>query len=160
MRFLKRTKGNKGASTTVEFIFIILLVFVVFLLIIDSGVYFGNRSVFVSSAQNGARLAALYGGASNTPIARQYGAPWPSNGGNCSRAGANNLVSCTIVADLMADESTMSARVHSVRCGPEVTSTLGERTWCEIKWSYQSFTPFFRGIHTTRMSAESEVIYR
>lgn len=154
----KRIKGNKGDANTVSMLFVILIIFFVALFIIDIGTYFVNRNVIVNSAQNGARLAAVYGGDSETPVAKKYGTM--SITPNCAKMDISTPVACGVLAELENGSMTGHANISNVSCGPRQTTKIGQRTWCEVNWQYKGFLTFLDGNHTVRASAESEVLTR
>lgn len=154
----KRVRGDGGASATIEFLLMLIIIIFIFVVVIDSGLYFLTRNILTNAAQNGARLAAIYGGASDTPISREYGTRIIHP--QCANAGANNLVSCSVVAEIAEGGMTDAVRVSEVKCGPAKTTQIGERTWCEIKWRFRGLSGAFRGQQTIRGTAESEVLLR
>ena len=158
---IKRIKGNGGASVTIEFLAMIVIIFFVFTMIIDFGMFFADRNVLTNAAQNGARLAAVYGGDSETPIAKEYGSK-PSSS-NCSKVGASGPASCAVVIELENNTTTGGTIVKKVTCGPSKTTSIGERTWCEIRWQYKGIGFLNKVIgkdHVIRASGESEVMIR
>lgn len=156
--FRKRIKGNRGDSNTVSMLFVILIIFFVALFVIDVGTYFMNRNVIVNSAQNGARLAAVYGGDSETPVAKKYGAL--SITSDCAKMDISTPVACNVLTELKNGSMTGHANVSNVSCGPVRTTKIGQRTWCEVNWQYKGFLSFLDGNHVVRASAESEVLSR
>ena len=158
----KNIKSDTGASATVELMFIILFLFVILVTVIDFGLYFSNRNVITNSAQNGARLAAVYGGSGDTPVARQYGSTKVSP--TCSQSGASDNVSCAVLTELLDTKGLTNVDVYDVNCGPSATQKIGERTYCEITWSYRGVPGSsmalvgFYDKQTTKMTAESEVV--
>jgi len=160
----KNINSDTGASATVELMFIILFLFVILVTILDFGIYFSNRNVITNSAQNGARLAAVYGGSGDTPVARQYGTTKATP--TCSSYGAGDNVSCSVLTDLMETKGLTNVNIYSVECGPSKTSKIGERTYCSITWAYRgvpgssmSLVGFYNK-QVTKMTAESEVVTR
>lgn len=159
---LNRLRSNKGASQTIEFLIIIIILFMALTMVLDFGMYFINRNVYTTAAQNGARLAAIYGGAGPTPIAQKYGRTTITS--ECSMIGANDPVSCAVVQDLLNGNGTVASHITSVQCGPDETNRIGDRTWCEIHWYYEgvpgSLISSLINENVTRVSAESEVVTR
>lgn len=161
----KKLTSDSGAANTVELIMIFLFLFVILITIIDFGLYFSNRNIVVNSAQNGARLAAIYGGASNTNIAKAYGRTAVDS--DCATVGANNPVSCSIYKDLKESKGLTNTSVSKVECGPNITNKIGDRTYCEIVWAYKgvlgdnaSLANKVFSNQVTRMTAESEVVHK
>lgn len=168
-RIKNNIKSDSGVSATVELLFMIIVLFGLLVTIIDFGLYFANRNVVTNSAQNGARLAAIYGGASDTSVSRQYGTTSVTS--ECSALGASNPVACSVFNELKETRGMTNVTIHRISCGPYRTSRIGERTWCQIDWSFQgvpgsalSFLSSLQGGRgwqsTTRMTAESEVVLR
>lgn len=161
----KKLQSDNGSANTVELIMIFLFLFIILISVIDFGLYFSNRNVVVNTAQNGARLAAIYGGASNTTIAKTYGRT--AVGHDCVAVGANNPVSCSIYKDLKESKGLTNTSVSKVDCGPNVTTKIGDRTYCEITWSYKGVLGENASLanrlftnQVTRMTAESEVVHK
>lgn len=161
--FKKRLKSNKGAAATIEMVIMSALIFIVLLLVLDFGVYFINRNTYTMAAENGARLAAIYGGAGPTPISQKYGINEIKP--KCSQINANSPAACAMVLDLIDSRRGIinSEPVNAV-CGPTMTGHMGERVWCEINWRYYgvpgSIVSRLLSRQTTRVSAESEVVSR
>jgi len=166
-RIKKNLKSDSGLSGTIEFINLILILWVVLVSVIDFGLYFTDRNIMTNAAQNGARLAAVYGGAGDTPVARQYGKITKSP--LCSKYSGkitNNIVSCQVAEEIANTTGLVNAEVEKIDCGPDKTSSLGERTYCKVDWKYKgvagyiSFAyPLFNTTHLN-MTAETEVVYR
>lgn len=166
-RIKKNLRSDSGLSGTIEFIYLILILWTVLVSVIDFGLYFNDRNIMTNAAQNGARLAAVYGGAGNTPVAKQYGKTNKST--LCTKyAGkiTNNIVSCQVAEEIANTTGLVNADVEKIDCGPDKTSSLGQRTYCKVDWKYKgvagyiSFAyPLFNTTHLN-MTAETEVVYR
>lgn len=168
-RIKKNLRSDVGLSGTIEFIYLILILWVVLVSVIDFGLYFNDRNIMTNAAQNGARLAAVYGGAGDTPVARQYGKASTSKSQLCAKYSGkitNNIVSCQVAEEIANTTGLVNAEVEKIDCGPDKTSSLGERTYCKVDWKYKgvagyiSFAyPLFNTTHL-KMTAETEVVYR
>lgn len=159
---MNKLKNEHGASNTIEMIFVILALFSVLITVVDAGMYFNNRNIVSMAAQNGARIAAVYGGASETPIAKSYGISKVSS--DCIAFGLDNPVECSVYNELASSVGTVNAELLAINCGPNLTTLIGERTYCEIDYHYKgipgsgiAIAQFF-GRNKVRMTAESEVI--
>jgi hypothetical protein len=148
-----RIRNERSDSNTIEFLIMILLIFGIFLMFSDFGLYFLNRNIITNAAQNGARLAAVYGGTSGTSIEQEYGTET-----NCSES--DSAVGCTVINELKETGLGKSAKVSEVTCGPGKTKKIGERTYCSITWKFKGFTDLLDKPQTTIASSESEVIFR
>lgn len=163
----KRTNEDRADSNTIAFIFVTLLLLMTTLTIIDVGTYFLNRTMVSNAAMNGARLTSVYGGTggvNGTSISAAYG----TSVSGCKNN--SNPVVCSVEREL-ANTSMIDVRLGSksvgasnaIVCGPTTTSKIGERTYCQITWTYKgmpgSALSFARRNPTsvTKMSAESEV---
>jgi|GEM_PF-2426439 hypothetical protein len=169
---MKRFSSDEANSATVEFILLLLLLVAILFTILDFGMYFNNRAVIANSAQNGARLAAIFGGSTETSISKQYG----SKNGNGNRAlnmsqrcigVANNALACIVLEDLLDTKGIVNTQIKSVDCGPNKTTGIGTRTWCEVSWEYKglpgsslSLLPNGYGSQKTKMTSESEVVIK
>lgn len=139
---MKRFSSDEANSATVEFILLLLVLFAILMTILDFGMYFNNRSVIANSAQNGARLAAIFGGSTETSISKQYGSKnWDGNRTTnmtqrCIGV-ANNAIACIVLEDLLDNKGMVNTQIKSVDCGPGKTTGIGTRTWCEVSWEYK-----------------------
>ena len=161
-RILKRLKNSKGASATIEMIFIILLLFLVATTVMDIGIYFNNRYTITNAAQNGARLAAVFGGTESNAVSQTYGINTVSQ--DCLDIGVNNPVACSVVQEIKNGTKPVAITVTSVECGPNKTTKIGDRTWCNVKFIYHGLPAgtfaAIRHEHTVQMTAESEVVWK
>lgn len=163
-RIKKNISSDNGASATVELIILLLGLFIILISVLDYGMYFNNRNVITNIAQNGARLAAVYGGAGDTPVARSYAADRTITP-KCASVGANNQVSCAVYKELDETSGLTNTTITKIECGPNLTRLIGERTYCEIGWKYTSLggSLSFANLFDEgkiRMTAESEVVAR
>lgn len=180
----KQVKSDRAGATTIEYIFVSLMLFMAAIFVIDVGMYFINLNSVTNSAQNGARLAAVYGGAGETSISQEYGNLNPieaSTSSDAKRLASNkNLVEKSVINELAQNKSGITLNILDVNCGPGKVSRVGERTSCAITWNYKNLTPFTMlgnkvkdnsktnlwgervvnaKAYTTKASAESEVLY-
>lgn len=170
-RLQKRINGNEAESNTIAVIFIIVFLLMVTITILDASIYFLNRNVISNAATNGARLASIYGGTGGkdgTPISKTYGKGVDSKTCKNSR----NPVNCA-VEDELKNSNLIGVELgggkvsssNAIQCGPNNTTKIGERTYCEITWTYGglpgSAMSFIKRnpVNITKLSAESEVIY-
>lgn len=169
-RFLKRTKEDKAESNTIAFLFVTVMLLMTTITIIDTGIYFLNRNMVSNAAMNGARLASIYGGTGGpegTYISQQYGVQTK----DCKNT--SNPVSCAVEKELKNTSligvqlgSEKVAAGSAITCGPKETKKVGERTYCEVTWTYKgvpgsafSFIKRSDPSNLTKMSAESEIGY-
>ena len=158
----RRSISDTGNSNTIEMIFVLLIFFAVMMTVIDTGIYFNNRYVISNAAQNGARLAAIFGGTGKTTVAKEYGITEVHS--KCSAFGLDNAVECSVYDELSLNSNTVNTTINSINCTPDKTTKIGERTACEIRYTYHglpgsglSMTQMF-GDNLVRMTAESEVV--
>lgn len=159
-----RIKSDSALSHTFEMMLGMVLLATVISLIIEGAMFFNNRRTVMSAAQNGARIAAVVGGADSNALIKKYGTPKEEASPKLAKAlKTDNYVSRLVLRDLEKDKSGMSLRLQSIECGPEKTSKLGERTYCTIEWDYDhviSFNGSKSRLHRVTASAETEVIAR
>lgn len=158
-----RIKSDDAFSTTFELMLAMVLLVTGICLIIEGAMYFNNRRTVMSAAQNGARIAAVIGGAEDNPLVRKYGVEKEKPSAKLEKAlKTNNYVSRLVLRDLEKDKSGMSLQVQSIECGPAKTTKLGERTYCTIVWDFDHVIRIFRepSTHVVTASAETEVIAR
>ena len=146
----KQAKSDKGASTTIEFLFVIILLFMFTMSVIDLGLYFNNRMIVTNAAQNGARLVSVYGGSSaDSSIAKQYGQDKLDITKHPECANVQTPVECSVATALKGSENaTVNLQIKGISCGPDKTTDLGMRTYCTITWDFPgvpgSSLSFFR----------------
>lgn len=161
IRCIQRVRKDKGAANTIEMIFIMLLMFVLIVTVIDFGMYFNNRQALTTAANDGARIAAVFGGVDNTDISNQYGVSIHSP--VCNGI-TNSMVACAVAMQLHEDRSTTQAQVTKITCGPSRTTGIGDRTWCEINYRYKGLPASSLNLvnlgheSTVRVSARTEVV--
>lgn len=178
----KKIKSDEGASTTIEFIWISLILFMAFLIIMDFGMYFINTNIVTASAQNGARLAAVYGGTSeNNSIYEEYGNKNYEIGDGGSVLTNSSSPVEQAVAEELNNAKGISLQINGIKCGPDQVQEVGTRTYCMVNWSYKNLTPLTmigkkakdndanniwgqkvleqKG-YVTQASAESEVLFK
>lgn len=138
----KKVKSDEGASTTIEFIWISLVLFMAFLIIMDFGMYFINTNIVTASAQNGARLAAVYGGtAESNSIYEEYGNKNYEIGGGGSVLNNSSSPVEQAVAEELNNANGISLEINGIECGPDQVQKVGTRTYCTVNWSYKNLTP-------------------
>lgn len=156
-----RILSSEGASNTIEFLVAIVFLLMFSVTILDMGFYTSNRTQVTNAAQNGARLAAVYGGTGGekgTPIAQAYGSAKDSD---CKLG--DNPVSCAVEAELRQAQ-LVNVSIKSIDCGPKTTPKVGMRTYCQVDWISKgipgSASSFIKRNpeNITRQTAESEVI--
>lgn len=161
---INRLKKDKGDANTISMIFVVFLLVVILFTVVDAGIYFNNRYIITNAAQNGARTAAIFGGTEANPISRKYGLTEISS--DCRTFGVDSVVECSVYNELKESTQTVNVQVKSIECGPSKTSKIGDRTYCEIHYSFGgtpgsalALAKFF-GENRVRMTAESEVVHR
>lgn len=159
-----KLKSETGASSTIEMLFIMLFLFWILLTIVDLGFYFNTRYTVSNAAQNGARTAAVFGGV-NTSISNKYGVQdWNTNLCPHTEIPIDNVVECMVYKELSETVNTVNSKVISIDCGPEKTSGIGDRTYCEIEFKYNGIAGSamsFQGMTgRVRLTAETEVIHK
>ena len=159
-----KLKRNNGNSNTIEMLFIIIILFMVTITIIDTGIYFSNRYILSNAAQNGARIASVFGGVQANSISRQYGITDISP--ECNVIGVNSVVACSVLQELIQQKNDLiEIRIKKVECGPNVTTRIGDRTYCKIEYQYRGLPGFglsfidIAGNHEIIMTSESEVVH-
>lgn len=174
---LSKIKDDNGAAQTIEFLIMTIFLFSLTMTILDFGVFFNNRGVIFNAAGNGARLIAVFGGSKETSISNQYGVVKMTN--NCRKNGnINSPTACSVFEELAAQKMTIMTTVDKIECGPDKTTGIGDRTYCQVDYSYHglpgsalslanrvtgsrtSKTGPTKAPYTVIATAESEVINR
>lgn len=150
-KILNKKMNDSADSTTIEFLFAILILVFFTIQIIDIGMYFSYRQTIVNAAQSGSRLVSVYGGSQATSISKQYGTTT-----TCDYSGICDT-STDVVAATVADQinstiqpSPLSStngkyqpvKITEITCTPTSTTRLGQRASCEVKWTYNSLVKF------------------
>lgn len=172
MRFKDRINSDSGVSSTIEMIFMSILLVAILMTVLDAGIYFLNRNAVVQAAQNGARNAAVLGGTA-TKLNNAYGVTADKLSPDCSKAdifkdengnaSQTNAITCGVMADLQKTAPVNTVVTH-ISCGPTITKGIGDRTWCTVKYVSRgvggSLSLFaIVGEQTVTMTAESEVVH-
>lgn len=120
MKFLRKSKEDKGAANTVSFIFIIFLVMWILISFIDVGIYFNVKNEMRSAAENGARNVALYGG----------------TGGDLRLERTKSKPAVDVVRDsITTSSSSPVVQLKDITCGPDKTEA-GSEVYCNIDYQY------------------------
>lgn len=167
--FFKQFRSDRGDSLVSAVIVLPLIIFLIFTAI-DFSLYMGNRGMIQGIARDGARTAAIMGGAGNanyvTTIEKAYGT---SRSQACSGLDAasgykdNSAIECDLLRNLKDSKGLVNVQVNSVTCSPEYTAYIGQRVSCEVDWEYKgvgvsglTFIDSTSSVKTTGTS-ESEV---
>lgn len=157
-KYTKRINSHKrsdsGATFTIEFMFIFVVIFVLFMAMVDLGLYFNNRSLITNMTQDAARTVAIHGGDSTKITVSKYNNVSPSvqlrNALNSQYSG-NRMIT-----------------ISSVTCSPrgEVKESSRDKTVsCSVTWTYSGLvggSPFRMSPNTTTttMYSVSEVWFK
>lgn len=178
----QRFSSDSGASTTIEFLFVILALIIFTMSILDLTFYFSNRNIVTQSAQSGARLVSIYGGGNETPIASKYGGLNGATSGKDYHSIGNGPAAYGVLDALEAQSSSsVNLNIKSVNCfvidaedqnkHKTTVETLQDRPACTVEWTYKgipgSLMSFFsdltvahKGVYTTTETANAEVIMK
>lgn len=159
-RFIKqRLKSDRGSSSLISFILLVPLFLGLIITAVDMSFYFSNRGQVEAVARDAARTVAIFGGngttAQSTTIEKSYGS---NRNTACSSSRADigaapnkyiftdanksamTAVECNVVAALANSQGLVSFSTKTpveVKCGPNQASSVGTRTYCEIKYTYE-----------------------
>lgn len=161
----QKSKSSKGLSDIISLMFVWIMILIILMTIVDVGIWFSNRTAVIDAAQDGARLAAVFGGVDENEISSQYGVQdkMPTV---CSQNGAKNRVECAVILALAANKQTTNTKITKIECGPGRTSGIGDRTYCEVHYRYNgvpmsglSFIHLSRD-NVVRVSSGTEVVHK
>lgn len=179
-KFFAKIKSDK-ADSLVSAVIILPMMFFMLITTVDFGVYMSNRATIQAVARDGARTVAIMGGdgtaSTGTPLEAAYGQSRSTSCDSARKGIASNAVKnsssaidCSVMGALNNSTGLVNVEISSVNCGPNISSYIGQRAFCEIKWSYggipgsaMSFTradngeQILAGQNTTAGSAETEV---
>lgn len=168
-KVLKSRRFSDRGDSIVSFIFIMPIFFSFLVTMIDTSVYFANRSIIHQVASDGARTVAIYGGGGNSSIQSPLEAAYGGNNGVCadSRAVNGNAIECNVLDRLEKGAGLTNVPADELRvdCGPWIVTSAPERTawpglipvggvgsttYCDIQWTYNgipgSVTSFIGGV--------------
>lgn len=175
-RLLERVSSDR-ADSLISAVFILPVIFFMLITTVDMGIYMSNRGQIQAAARDGARTIAIMGGngtnlSDQTSLMKKYGV----SGSVCDgikTTQANTPVECNVINGLNNSAGLVNITIHSVNCTPNVSTAVGEKVSCEVKWIYggipgsgmtfvresgsQESDPALRGMQTTTGSGESEV---
>lgn len=180
-KIFARTKSDK-ADSLVSAVIILPLMFFMLITTVDFGIYMSNRATVQAIARDGARTVAIMGGDGTvdrgTPLEASYG---QSRASSCTKAqegiassayidAKSTAIECNVMSALNNSTGLVNVEVSNISCGPDSSTFIGQRAFCEITWSYggipgsaMSFTrasngeQILGGKNTTAGSAETEV---
>lgn len=179
--FFVKIKSDK-ADSLVSAVIILPMMFFMLITTVDFGVYMSNRATIQAIARDGARTVAIMGGdgtaTSGTPLEAAYGQSRSSvctsaqNGiaSSAYKSSESSAIDCSVMSAINQSTGLVNVEVSAVNCGPNASTFIGQRAYCEVKWSYggipgsaMSFTrgdngeQILGGKNTTTGSAETEV---
>lgn len=179
-KFFEKLKSDK-ADSLVSAVIILPMMFFMLITTVDFGIYMSNRASVQALARDGARTVAIMGGdgssTKGTPLEAAYG---QSRANACAKAkdgiaktaykASSSAIECNVMTTFNDSTGFVNVEVSNVTCGPEQSSFIGQRAYCEVEWSYggipgsaMSFTrgkdgeQILGGKNTTAGSSETEV---
>lgn len=173
--FTKR-RNDRADSAIVSFVIVLPLFFSFIITMVDTSIYFANRSIIQQLGRDAARTVSIFGGNGNatqeTPLEASYGQSRCSTATSDAKAMSVNKtdIECGLATRLLGGTGVASVVFVSVACGPEKSPAVGSETFCIIKWTYDgipgavmnfvskkgSSGSYFQN-NTTRVTSESEV---
>ena len=145
-RILRRRRSDRADSTIVTFVLVLPLFFSFIITMIDTSVYFADRSIIQQAGRDGARTIAIFGGGGDattqSPLEKAYGQsidPQCAAGGvYASKLTNGTAVECNVFLRLNQGSGLTSVEFPdgAINCGPYKADTVGETTYCEISWIY------------------------
>lgn len=174
-RFLAhRRTSDRADSSLVTFVVVMPLFFMFVVTMIDTSVYFSNRSTIQHVARDGARQVALLAGdgtaTTRTRLEESHGRE-----GTCAlvkdaatRTANQTEVECQVLERYADGSGLTSVTINRVDCGPSFVDTVGQETYCAVTWAHGgvpgSAMGFIRGedgappfaSNLTRVNAEAE----
>lgn len=145
-KFFAKIKSDK-ADSLVSSVIILPMLFFMLITTVDFGVYMSNRATIQAVARDGARTVAIMGGdgtaARGTPLELAYGqsrstACASAQEGIASSAYNSNssAIDCNVMTAINQSSGFVNVEVSKVNCGPNESTFIGQRTYCEIEWKY------------------------
>lgn len=144
-----RRLSDRADSAVITFILILPMFFSFIITMVDTSIYFSNRSVVQQIGRDAVRTVSIFGGAGNatqqTAIENSYGSnncENPNGTGIALDASLKALtdnktsIECGLVNKLAKSSGMTNISFTSVKCGPTVTESVGAETYCDIKWKY------------------------
>lgn len=146
----KRLRRDKGDSTLVSTVIVIPLIVAILITIIDTSMFFSNRSFLINATRDAVRTVAIFGGngtpTAETPLESAYG----SNTNPCAGdlrsnpmidttydpATSSTAVECQLMSNLASSAGLVNVKIKDVKCGPSKSSFIGQQAFCTVAWTY------------------------
>ena len=149
-----KEKIRDSASSTYTALLALSIMFMLVLTSVDGFAYMGTSAAIQNVAASGARTVSIFGGNGtstvSTPLERAYGieksracstAAIPPSG-NVRRSTAINsettTTECQVMSSLSTHPGLVLSEIREVKCGPYLTTHIGQETYCTVKWTYNS----------------------
>lgn len=174
-RILNKLRGDRADSSPISAVFIIPLLALTCITLIDSMIFFSNRSIVQGMAHDGARTVAIMGGdgtsAQSTALERAYGLKMADTCGAipadsiaaAAKKSSSTAIECNVMLGIAYTNSLINVKLKDVVCTPSQANSVGQRVSCKVTWEYGgvpgsalSFMKF-SGEQTVMGSSESEV---
>lgn len=144
MNFFRRLRSDRASSDLVAVLFVLPLTLGILLTIVDSSIFFTNRSLITTAARDGARTVAIMGGngtaSQQTPIEKQYGSKTACRqvSGASGYRGDMTVIECNVLLNLSKSKGLTNVKIKDVRCTPSVTEAVGTSVACNVGWDFVS----------------------
>lgn len=141
-KIFRRRRNDRADSTIVTFVIVFPLFFSFLITMIDTSVYFANRSIVQQTARDGARTIAIFGGSGDattqSPLEQAYGTPIACTAAELAKTTNRTAAECSVYRRLNQGAGLTSVVFPdgAVNCGPYRADTVGQTTYCQITWNY------------------------
>lgn len=148
--FIKRRHKDSGDSELVSLLILLPLVLMLLFTMVDTTIYFANRSQIQSAVRDGARSVAIMGGngtsSMGTAIEAAYGVPRASACSEIVRTSnvtkkayksTSTAIECSVLQKYATNVGLINVTVKNLKCDPIITSeAIGQTTTCKVDWEY------------------------
>jgi Flp pilus assembly protein TadG len=161
-------KSDRADSNLVTLVIVMPLIIAILITIIDTSIFFSNRSLIQASARDAARTVAIMGGNGTadrgTPLEIKYGL---NRTALCNSVTANSTaykaktkdstaIECNLMVALGTASSLIATEFTSVKCDPRTAQQVGATVTCTVEWEYGGIPASalsYIGIKGTQVSA-------
>lgn len=146
---LKRRMRDRGDSTLVSTIIVIPLIVAILITIVDTSIFFMNRTIILSSTRDAVRTVSIFGGngtnTQETKLEKAYGSATNPCSGLVNNANIqvggdpmlkNTSIECQLMANLGNSAGLTNVVITKVTCGPSKSNFIGQQAFCEVQWKY------------------------
>lgn len=155
-------RSDDADSTVISTVLVFPILLMMLITMIEMPIFFSNRNLLQNDLRQGARTAAILGGNGANP-ANRLAATYADkaacstrvdltdasggrtgsqvitsvySGGKRVVKSNKDVVACETAVGIVQNKGYIAFNVYNVNCGPDLTSRIGQSTWCEADYYY------------------------